>query len=45
MVDIATVQRFLPAKAKFYLKPYYRRVFRDGLHVLFWPAFRCNENS
>ena len=27
---------------KFYLKPYYRRVFRNRLHVLFWPTFRCN---
>lgn len=42
MLDAATLQRFVPARVKFYLKPYYRKVFRNRLHVLFWPTFRCN---
>jgi MoaA/NifB/PqqE/SkfB family radical SAM enzyme len=40
--DVTTLQRFLPAKVKFYLKPYYRKFYRNRLHVLFWPTFRCN---
>ena len=23
-------------------KPYYRKVFRSRVHILFWPTFRCN---
>lgn len=37
-----SVQRLMPARMKFFLKPYYRRLFSDRLHVLFWPTFRCN---
>ena len=42
ILDAATLQRHLPARLKFYLKPYYRKVFRNRLHVMFWPTFRCN---
>lgn len=39
---LGSVQRFIPARMKFFLKPYYRSLFSNRLHVLFWPTFRCN---
>jgi organic radical activating enzyme len=39
---LSSLQRFIPARMKFLLKPYYRKLFRNRLHVLFWPTFRCN---
>lgn len=42
MFDIATLQRHIPASLKNALKPYYRTVFPNKLHVLFWVTFRCN---
>ena len=39
---LGSAQRYIPARIKFFLKPYYRRFFSDRLHVLFWPTFRCN---
>jgi len=41
-MNLVSIQRLLPARMKFFLKPYYRRVFSSRLHVLFWPKFRCN---
>lgn len=41
-MHLGSVQRFIPARMKYLLKPYYRKVFSDRLHVLFWPTFRCN---
>ncbi len=41
-MNLAGIQRLIPARMKFSLKPYYRRVFGNRLHVLFWPTFRCN---
>ena len=42
-MDLGNMQRFIPARMKYLLKPYYRKVFSDRLHVLFWPTFRCNN--
>lgn len=39
---LGSVQRFIPARMKFTLKPYYRKLFSDRLPVVFWPTFRCN---
>jgi len=39
---LGSVQRFIPARMKYLLKPYYRKLFSERLHVLFWPTFRCN---
>lgn len=39
---LGRLQRFIPARIKFLLKPYYRTLFSNRLHVLFWPTFRCN---
>lgn len=39
---LGSVQRFIPARMKFTLKPYYRKLFSNRLHVVFWPTFRCN---
>lgn len=41
-MDLTSLQRFLPAGMKYFLKPYYRKVFKNRLHILFWPTFRCN---
>ncbi len=41
-MDLTSVQRFLPARVKYFLKPYYRKVFSNRLHILFWPTFLCN---
>lgn len=32
----------LPPSARYLLQPYYRRIFRNRLKVVFWPTFRCN---
>jgi hypothetical protein len=42
MFDVVSLQRVLPVRLKFYLKPYYRKIYPNKLHVLFWPTFRCN---
>jgi hypothetical protein len=40
---LSSLQCFIPARMKFLLRPsYYRKLFRNRLHVLFWPTFRCN---
>lgn len=39
---LGNAQRYIPARLKFLLKPYYRNLFKHRLHVLFWPTFRCN---
>ena len=41
-MDLGSLQRFIPARVKFLLKPHYRKLFSNRLHVLFWPTFRCN---
>ena len=42
MLDIATLQRYLPASVKNALKPYYRKLLPNQLCVLLWVTFRCN---
>lgn len=39
---LPAIQRVLPAAVKNRLKPWYRTVFPNRLHVLWWPTFRCN---
>ena len=41
-MNLATIQRFIPPRIRFFLKPCYRRVFNHRLHVILWPTFRCN---
>ena len=41
-MDLATIQRYIPARVKFALKPFYRSVFPNKLHIVFYPTFRCN---
>jgi MoaA/NifB/PqqE/SkfB family radical SAM enzyme len=42
MFRILDVQQFVPARLKFALKPYYRKIFPNRLHALLYPTFRCN---
>jgi MoaA/NifB/PqqE/SkfB family radical SAM enzyme len=42
MLDVATLQRYLPASVKNALKPYYRSLFPNQLCILLWVTFRCN---
>lgn len=42
MFRILDVQQYVPARVKFALKPYYRKVFPNRLHILLYPTFRCN---
>jgi MoaA/NifB/PqqE/SkfB family radical SAM enzyme len=42
MLNVATLQRYLPASVKNALKPYYRRMFPNQLCILLWVTFRCN---
>lgn len=41
-MDFFHLQQILPAKLKFALKPYYRKVFPNRLHIYWNPTFRCN---
>jgi MoaA/NifB/PqqE/SkfB family radical SAM enzyme len=41
-MDIFGLQQLLPARVKFALKPYYRKVFPNRLHMYWNPTFRCN---
>lgn len=41
-MDLFAIQRLLPAKVKYALKPYYRRVFPNRLLIYWNPTFRCN---
>ena len=42
MFNIIGVQRFIPASVKFALKPYYRTIFPNRLHIMMNPTWRCN---
>ena len=42
MLNVADLQRYLPAGAKYFLKRYYRTFFPNRLIVLFNPTYRCN---
>ena len=42
MINITTLQRYLPASLKNALKPYYRRLFPNQLCLVLWVTFRCN---
>ena len=33
-MNLSTVQRFIPARLKYRLKPYDRKVFRNRLHLI-----------
>ena len=41
-LSLAGLQQILPARAKFALKPYYRKVFPNRLHAYLYPTWRCN---
>lgn len=41
-IDVFFLQRIIPAKVKYALKPYYRKVFANRLHIYWNPTFRCN---
>ena len=41
-MDVLALQQLLPARVKFALKPYYRKVFPNKLHIYWNPTFRCN---
>lgn len=41
-LDLIELQRFIPARVKYTLKPFYRRVFSNKLVVLLNPTWRCN---
>jgi MoaA/NifB/PqqE/SkfB family radical SAM enzyme len=41
-LDLIELQRFLPARVKYTLKPYYRKIFSNKLIVLLNPTWRCN---
>ena len=42
MFSIINAQRFIPANVKFALKPYYRMLFPNRLHIVLNPTWRCN---
>jgi len=42
MIDITLLQNLLPASVKNALKPYYRVIYPNQLHVVLWVTFRCN---
>lgn len=42
MLDVTTLQRYLPASVKNALKPYYRRLFPNQLCVVLLVTVRCN---
>lgn len=42
MLDISTLQRFLPASVKNALKPFYRVIYPNQLCIVLWITFRCN---
>ena len=42
MLNVTTLQRYLPLSVKHALKPYYRLLYPDKLHALLWITFRCN---
>src|SRR5580765_4114933 len=42
LVKISALQTILPARLKFALKPYYRKVFPNRLHIGLLPTSRCN---
>lgn len=31
-----------PPRVRYFLQPYYRKIFRNRFIVVFWPTFRCN---
>jgi MoaA/NifB/PqqE/SkfB family radical SAM enzyme len=41
-VNLSVIQPYIPARIKFALKPFYRTLFPNKLHVLLYPTFRCN---
>jgi MoaA/NifB/PqqE/SkfB family radical SAM enzyme len=41
-VNLSVIQPYVPARVKFALKPFYRTVFPNKLHILLNPTFRCN---
>jgi organic radical activating enzyme len=41
-INISAIQPYIPARLKFALKPYYRKIFPNRLHVVLLPTFRCN---
>ena len=42
LIDVAAMQRYMPARIKFFLKRYYRTFFPNRLMIVFSPTFRCN---
>jgi MoaA/NifB/PqqE/SkfB family radical SAM enzyme len=42
MFRIFDAQKFIPARLKYSLKPYYRKIFPNKLHAFLHPTYRCN---
>ena len=42
LIQISSVQPYLPARVKFALKPLYRKIFPNRLHISLLPTNRCN---
>lgn len=42
MINIARIQQYLPNGLKTFLKPHYRKLFPNRLHIVFWATFQCN---
>lgn len=37
-----SIWRNLPTGVRYFLQPYYRRIFSNRFIVVLWPTFRCN---
>jgi MoaA/NifB/PqqE/SkfB family radical SAM enzyme len=42
MINIAELQKYIPNGMKAFLKPHYRKLFPNRLHMIFWITFQCN---
>jgi MoaA/NifB/PqqE/SkfB family radical SAM enzyme len=42
MFSVADLQKHIPAGLKAFLKPHYRKLFPNRLHMIFWITFQCN---
>jgi len=42
MLNVAAIQRHMPARMKYFLKRYYRTFFPNRLILIFNPTYRCN---
>jgi MoaA/NifB/PqqE/SkfB family radical SAM enzyme len=42
MMNLTVLQRVVPARVKYALKPYYRTIFPNRVHLYWLPTSRCN---